>query len=658
MRHGGGVAPQIARPLRTVLDSDEEMNGASHVTRRFPIGAEVQRSGGTHFRVWAPNSEKLSVVWSDVGDTDPPARVTPLQREEGGYFSGPVPDARAGVRYKFRLDSGDFPDPASRFQPEGVHGPSEIIDPGAFMWHDADWRGVTAEGQVIYEMHIGTFTSEGMWESARQQIAELARLGVTVIEVMPVADFPGAFGWGYDGVALFAPTRAYGHPDEFRAFVDAAHAAGIGIILDVVYNHFGPDGNYLPKFSDCYFSKAHTSEWGDAPNFDAGGCGPVREFILTNAAYWIREFHLDGLRLDATQQIFDDSPAHIIGEIARTARTSAGGARSIYLVAENEPQHASLVRPKSERGYGLDALWNDDLHHSAHVALTGQTEAYYSDYAGAPQEFISAAKWGYLFQGQHYRWQNRRRGQAALDLHPWNFVNFLENHDQIANALRGRRTHELANAALLRALTAFLLLAPGTPMLFQGQEFAASAPFLYFADHQPQLARMVREGRQKFLAQFPSASAGFTDDLPPRPDGEETFRRCKLDFRERETHAPVYRLHTDLLRLRREDLVFRAPRKRGVDGAVLGAHAFLLRYLGEADDDRLLLVNLAREMPFDPAPEPLLAPPWDREWSMIFSTEDVRYDGKGTPPVAHDGVWRLPAYAALVMRAVPSGEVS
>jgi len=634
------------------------MNVSATVTRRFPIGAELQQRGsGTHFRVWAPKSQTTSVVWWAAGETSETARVTPLSPEENGYSSGTIVEASAGARYKLRLDSGDFPDPASRFQPEGVHGPSEIIDPGAFQWSDPNWRGVAREGQVLYEMHIGTFTQEGTWNAAQEQLPELARIGITIIEVMPVADFPGAFGWGYDGVHLFAPTRAYGRPDDFRAFVDAAHRAGIGVILDVVYNHFGPDGNYLPQFSDHYFSKAHTSEWGDAPNFDGEGSVPVREFVVTNAAYWIKEFHLDGLRLDATQQIFDDSSRNIIADIVLAARQSAG-ARSVYLVGENEPQHAKLVRPSRQGGYDLDALWNDDLHHSAYVALTGNTEAYYSDYAGSPQEFISAAKWGYLFQGQYYRWQKAPRGLPALDVGPSNFVTFLENHDQIANSLRGGRLHEMANPALLRALTAFVLLAPGTPMLFQGQEFGAANPFFYFADHTPELAVMVRKGRQKFLAQFPSVAAAVSDTLPPPPDGEETFRRCKLDFRERETNAPVYRLHVDLLQLRRDDQVFRVPKKRGVDGAVLGVNAFLLRYFGEADDDRLVLVNLGREWHGDSVPEPLLAPPEDREWSMIFSTEDVRYAGHGTPRVEEKGAWRLPAHATVVMRGIRCKDAS
>jgi maltooligosyltrehalose trehalohydrolase len=635
------------------------MNVVNRVTRRFPIGAELLRSGaGAHFRVWAPSSATVSVVSWAPGETPDVARVTALEREENGYYSGTVEHATAGMRYKLRLDAGEFPDPASRFQPEGVHGPSELIDPHAFAWHDAAWTGTRRDGQVIYEMHVGTFTKEGTWQAAIRELPNLAHLGITLIEVMPVADFPGAFGWGYDGVDLFAPARVYGRPDDFRAFVDAAHQAGLGVILDVVYNHFGPDGNYLPKFSDCYFSKAHTSEWGDAPNFDGEGCGPVREFVVTNAAFWIDEFHLDGLRLDATQQIFDDSSAHIIGEIARAARAAAGG-RDVYLVGENEPQHARLVRPASAGGYDLDALWNDDLHHSAHVALTGRTEAYYSDYAGTPQEFISAAKWGYLFQGQYYHWQQGRRGAAALDLAPSNFVNFLANHDQIANSLRGCRMQKVANPALLRALTAFVLLAPGTPMLFQGDEFNASTPFLYFADHHPQLADMVRDGRKKFLAQFPSVAAVDANDLPPSPDSVETFRRCQLDFRERETNAATYRLHIDLLRLRREDPVFHQPKRRGVDGAVLGEKAFVLRYFGEGNDDRLVLVNLGRAWRDAPAPEPLLGPPEGHDWAMIFSTEDVRYDCNGTPVVvAENGAWQLPPHAAIALRAIRSRESS
>ena len=323
-------------------------------------------------------------------------------------------------------------------------------------------------------MHIGTFTPEGTWEAALRELPGLAELGITLLEVMPVADFSGEFGWGYDGVNQFAPTRLYGQPDDFRRFVDRAHALGMGVLLDVVYNHFGPDGNYLQQFAEEYFTDRYANEWGEAINFDWPGSASVREFFLTNAVCWIEEYHLDGLRLDATQQIFDAGQSHILAELGQRVR-SAAGKRSVYLVAENEPQETRLVRPLEQGGHGLDSLWNDDFHHSALVALKGHSEAYYSDYLGRPQEFISAAKWGYLYQGQRYSWQKKRRGAPGLDLAPANFVTFLENHDQVANSGRGLRVRQLTSPGRYRAMTALLLLGPGTPMLFQGQEFGSAS---------------------------------------------------------------------------------------------------------------------------------------------------------------------------------------
>src|SRR6185437_15230863 len=551
---------------------------------------------------------------------------------------------------KFELDSGTFPDPASRFQPGGPHGPSQIIDPNAFRWTDKAWRGIRREGQVIYEMHIGTFTPVGTWLAAIEQLPELANLGVTVLEIMPVADFPGRFGWGYDGVDLFAPTRLYGAPDDFRAFVDRAHALGVGVILDVVYNHVGPDGNYLKEFSPDYFTSRYQNEWGEALNFDGPNSGPVREFFISNAGYWIEEFHLDGLRLDATQQIFDSSREHILAALARRVREAANG-RSTYLVAENEAQQSHLVRDPQEGGYGLDALWNDDLHHSITVALTGHNEAYYSDHLGHPQEFISAMKRGYLFQGQWYSWQNKCRGRPTTNLHPSSFVNYLQNHDQIANSLRGFRLHQVTTPGLLRAATALFLLGPGTPMLFQGQEFGASTPFLYFADHNPELAKLVAAGRRKFLEQFPSIAYPECASTLDNPESEQTFNRCKLDFRERDRNATFFNLHRDLIKLRRDDPVFGAPRPGGVDGAVLGTEAFVLRYFGESSD-RLLLVNFGNDVQLKVAPEPLLAPPERGRWKLLWSSEDPRYGGFGTPPLGN--IWRIPGHAAMAFTSANS----
>ena len=488
--------------------------------RQLPIGAEALPEGGVHFRVWAPRCGRVEVVLEGGPgySADNPQGIA-LTPETPGYFSGHVAAAAVGTRYRFRLDNSDalYPDPASRFQPDGPHGPSQIIDARRFRWTDGAWRGVTLEGQVIYEMHIGTFTREGTWASAMRELPELAALGITVLEVMPVAEFPGRFGWGYDGVDFFAPTRLYGEPDDFRRFVDRAHALGLGVILDVVYNHVGPDGNYLKQFSEAYFTDRYTTDWGEALNFDGENAGPVREFFIANAGYWIAEFHLDGLRLDATQNIYDQSTEHILAAMTRRVREMAGG-RSTIIVAENEPQHVKLVRPHEQGGYGIDALWNDDFHHSAMVALTGQNEAYYTDYLGKPQEFISAIKWGYLYQGQLYTWQKQRRGTPGLGL-PATFVIFLQNHDQVANSAHGQRCHVLTSPGRYKALTALMLLGPGTPMLWQGQEFAASSPFFYFADHQPELAQLVYQGRVEFLSQFQGIATPEMQAYLPDPAG-------------------------------------------------------------------------------------------------------------------------------------------
>lgn len=616
--------------------------------RRLPIGAEVLPEGGVHFRVWAPQRERVEVMFSDAS-----RKPVPLSAERHGYFAGLVKEARAGDLYRLRLDDeGEYPDPASRFQPDGPHGPSQVVDPSAYRWNDSGWKGVSLEGQVIYEMHIGTFTRDGTWSSAIAELSELAQLGITVLEVMPVADFPGSFGWGYDGVNLFAPTRLYGQPDEFRRFVDEAHRLGMGVILDVVYNHVGPDGNYLTKFSPDYFTKKYDNEWGDALNFDGENCEGVREFFSWNAAYWIDEFHIDGLRLDATQQIFDDSPEHILALVNKRVRSAAKG-RATIIVAENECQHARLARPTEKGGFGLDGLWNDDFHHSARVAVTGRNEAYYTDYLGTPQELLSAIKWGYLFQGQRYKWQKARRGAPALDLEPWQFVTFIQNHDQVSNSGLGERLQFLTSPCRYRAMTAFLLLAPGTPMLFQGQEFAASTPYLFFADHNPELARLVKEGRAKFLTQFPSLALPEVQARLADPADRKTFERCVLDLPERTKNAPIYEMHRDLLQLRREDPAFRHMKRGSYDGAVLGDETLVLRFFVENGDDRLLLLNLGRDLHIDPAPEPLLAPPDDKQWEILWSSLDVRYGGTGTPELDTLENWKIPGESAIVMKPVP-----
>jgi maltooligosyltrehalose trehalohydrolase len=613
------------------------------VHRRVPIGAEYLGNGQTHVRLWAPKPERVTLV---VNSRDEHA----LGRDADGYVSATIA-AMPGARYQFRID-GDkklYPDPASRFQPDGVHGPSEIVDPSTFAWTDDTWPGVQLRGQVIYEMHVGTFTPAGTWAAAVEQLPELARIGVTAITVMPVAEFEGRFGWGYDGVDLFAPTRLYGRPDDFRRFVDAAHALDLGVILDVVYNHFGPVGNYLRMFAPTYFSDRYDNEWGEAINFDGPDAGPVREFFISNACYWIDEFHLDGLRLDATQQIFDQSAEHILAEIARQARAAAGR-RSILLIAENELQDARLIRGVEEGGCGLDAVWNDDFHHAAMVALTGRAEAYYSDTSGTPQEFVAAAKYGYLFQGQHYHWQRQSRGTPTWGTPPASFVVYLQNHDQVANSARGLRGPQLTSPGRWRAMTALMLLMPGTPLLFQGQEFAASAPFYYFADHEPALAAAVRRGRAEFLRQFPSVADSLRHGDVEDPADAATFERCKLDFSERVTHPAAYALHEDLLRLRRENEQFRSQRPGGLDGAVLSPSGFVLRFFAPAHlEDALLIVNLGPDLTRPSIAEPLLAPPLDTDWMVAWSSEDPKYGGLGTPDLWPDGCWFIPGESAIVL---------
>jgi maltooligosyltrehalose trehalohydrolase len=616
--------------------------------RRYPVGAEATPEG-VHFRVWAPKRRRVEVVVEGAEHAVSLEREAagPLGHEGSGYFSGLFEDAKAGLRYRFRLDgAGLFPDPASRFQPEGPHAASEVIDPSAFAWSDAQWRGVSLEGQIIYEMHIGTFTQEGTWQAARRQLPELAEAGITVLEIMPIADFPGRFGWGYDGVLWFAPVAIYGRPDDFREFVNDAHNLGLGVILDVVYNHLGPDGNYLKEFSEDYFTSCYANEWGDALNFDGEGACAMREMVVTNASYWAEEFHLDGLRLDATQQIFDSSARNIMTELADRMRAAAGK-RKVFVVAENEAQQSSLARPVAQGGLGLDGLWNDDFHHSARVAITGRREAYYTDYAGKPQELISAVKHGYLYQGQRYKWQSKRRGEPTRGVEPWQFVTCVENHDQVANSGRGERLAQIVSPGRLKAITAFLLLAPGTPMLFQGQEFASSKPFLFFADHNEELGRLVSEGRLQFLSQFPSLAQPEMRQCHLDPRDPQTFESCKLDFSERERHAPIYHLHKDLLRLRRDDPVFR--NRPPLEGAVLGDQAFLLRFFGGDAGDRLLLINLGPDLILDIAPEPLLAPPQNRLWSPFWTSEDFKYGGCGAPQPDGPDSWRLPAESAIVM---------
>jgi len=630
------------------------------ISRHFAQGAEVV-DGGVHFRVWAPRLRKVSVVNHSTGD------VYALLPEEHGYWSVMVPGMGSGARYQYRLDDDTegLPDPASRSLPDGPHGVSEVVDPRDFTWNDLAWTGLSLKNEVIYEMHVGTFTSEATWSAASSKLPALKELGITVVEMMPVAEFPGRFGWGYDGVAWFAPSHLYGTPDDLRRFVDQAHGLGLGVILDVVYNHLGPDGNYLHRFSPYYLSD-RPNDWGRSLNYDGEHSAAVRQLVVDNAVHWIDEYHLDGLRLDATQHILDDSSEHILAVLGRETRAAAGG-RRLLLIAENERQESRLLHATDLGGMGLDAMWNDDFHHSAAVALTGRRQAYYGDYCGTANEWLATARHGFLFQGQRSAWQKHPRGHSARGLPAAAFVAFLENHDQIANSLWSARLWRQSSAGCQRAMTALLLLGPWTPLLFQGQEWNATTPFHFFADHHPELAKLVLSGRMEFMSQFPGCASEAARDLMPDPACDDTYASSKLCWEERATpqHRRTLQLHQDLLTIRREDPTIRAQAASGValEVAALNSSCGLLRYFvdGGASEshaqDRLLIVNLGADLDIPSPSEPLLSHPQSSghsSWRILWSSEDPRYGGYGcSEPESADTGWHIPGFAAVLLKALP-----
>jgi maltooligosyltrehalose trehalohydrolase len=595
--------------------------------RRMPIGSELD-DGGASFRVWAPTHSRVALVIDGLDDV--------ALEPAAGYHVGFVRGVEAGARYRFRVAGALLADPAARFLPEGPFGPAEIIDPSRFAWTDAAWRGIPPAKHVLYEMHVGTFTPEGTWAAAQTWLPFFADLGITTIEMMPINAFAGRYNWGYDGVNLFAPNHTYGRPDDLRRFVDRAHGCGLAVILDVVYNHFGPSGNSLFTWNPAA-KHAELTEWGEALDFAEPG---LRELVIENAGYWVREYHFDGLRLDATQTIRDPSPEHVITALTRRAR-EAGGERTIFVCAENETQTTALLDG------GVDALWNDDFHHSARVAMTGLIEGYLHDYRGTPQELISAVKRGFLYQGQLYPWQRNPRGSPALGRSRASFVQFLDNHDQAAN-LGGERLVTTVDPATLRAMTALLLLSPALPMLFQGQETGARQPWLFFVDHTPDLHEPIRAGRAKFEAQFARLATPESQAALHDPNLATTFRRCILDPAERHADNPMVMLHRDLLRLRRDDPAFTDPRLDAMDGAVLSDHAFVLRFF-QPDGDRLLLVNLGPTLALTSVAEPLIAPLGGQGWRVQWSSEDPRYGGHGTPEPFTRTRLALPARSAIVV---------
>jgi len=537
----------------------------------MPFGAQLLPRGGTRFRVWAPSvtCAELQLLETEAAPA-PRTRSCPMRATEPGWHEVTVPEAGAGSRYKFLLHLEDgtawsVPDPASRSNPDGVHEASSVVDPRAHAWRETVWRGRAWADAVVYELHVGTFTPQGTFAAAAARLPELAALGVTALQLMPLAAFPGARNWGYDGVLPFAPAACYGTPDELKTFIDRAHALGLMVLLDVVYNHFGPDGNYLHVYCPQFFNPAQRTPWGAAINFDGPSSRTVRDYFVHNALYWTEEYRFDGLRLDAMHAFRDSSRPDIVCELAQALREGPGRDRQVHLVLENNRNEAHyLARDARGRALHATAQWDDDVHHALHVLLSGEGDGYYADYAPDPLARLGRAlAEGFAYQGEHSAFRGKSRGAPSSQLPPGAFVGFLQNHDMVGNRAFGGRVDSFADARFLVAAYACLLLTPLVPMLFMGEEFAASTPFLFFCDFGPELAAAVAAGRRREFQRFAAFTDGAAIARIPDPNAAATFEASKLRWAERSQspHRERLALVRELLALRRLEL---APHLAGL----------------------------------------------------------------------------------------------
>lgn len=610
----------------------------------MPFGAEPAEGGGTRFRLWAPAARTVALCIESESGT----ATESMAAASDGWFERVVPQARPGTRYGFNIDGRmRVPDPASRFQPEDVHGSSEVVDPLAFDWTDEQWRGRPWEEAIFYETHVGAFTPEGTFKAMIGRLDHLVELGVTALELMPLADSPGARNWGYDGVYPFAPEASYGRPEDLKALVDAAHARGLMVFLDVVYNHFGPEGNYLHVYAPQFFTDRHKTPWGAAINFD-GDEPAVRAFFIHNALYWLEEYHFDGLRLDAVHAICDDSRPDILTELAETVKAEIDSARAVHLVLENDKNESRyLERDEEDRPRWYSAQWNDDLHHCLHVLTTGEADGYYADYADAPvQRLGRALAEGFVYQGERSRYRGGApRGEPSAQLPASAFVTFLQNHDQIGNRAFGERIAVLAEAPAIKAAMAILFLSPAPPLLFMGEEWNTHAPFPFFCEFEPELADKVREGRRREFARFPKFQDPALVARIPDPNALETFETAKLDWAESKTASARAWLdfYRALIALRHAEII---PRLKGLSGHAarfytiggrglhvswrLGDEATLilccnlgpapLENAGEAPGGRVLFAT-------EKMPEGLQArcwPPWSVAWLRAPASSSVQ----------------------------------
>ena len=590
--------------------------------------------------------------WGEVPRLGPRARsvelvlqqqTLPLTPEQGGYFGHNVPGLKAGDRYSYRVDGrGPFPDPASRRQPDGVHAHSEIVDPRPFPWTDGAWRNRPWDELVIHELHIGTFTQEGTFDAARARLASLVDLGLTAVELMPLSDFPGRRNWGYDGVSHFAPPHCYGTPDDLRRLIDDAHRLGLAVLIDVVYNHLGPDGNYTGVYSSYYLSKGRSTPWGDGINLDGRHAEGVRHFFTENALHWLHEYHADGFRFDATQYILDDRPTHFLAELADVLRASRPD-RPVHLVAEDSRNLAEILLPRAEGGWGFDGVWADDCHHQIRRILAGDREGYYQDYTESIADLAVTLEQGWFFTGQRSEFWGGPRGTDPAGLLPRNFVLCIQNHDQIGNRALGERLNHQIDAAAYRAATALLLCAPGTPMLFMGQEWAASSPFLFFTDHAQALGKRVTEGRRKEFRHF----SGFTDpkarERIPDPQADATFHASQLKWDEvdREPHTGMRRLYQALLQLRQQEPALKEARPGRHSARAANPGAVTLMRQGDRGTSLLLACQLsgAGQIELEQASA-----------EVILSTEETRFTLDARAPTIAGKTIAFARPGALLLR--------
>ncbi|MGA8270191.1 MAG: malto-oligosyltrehalose trehalohydrolase [Candidatus Sulfotelmatobacter sp.] len=565
----------------------------------MPFGAKCLQDGSVRFSLWAPAARQVELCLEGAEKVE----SLPVESRDQGWFEVVTDAAKPGSLYRFRIDGGqEVPDPASRFQPRDVHGPSEVIDPYAFDWQDEVWLGRRWEEAVIYELHVGAFTNAGNFSSVGERLDYLADLGVTALELMPVADFRGRRNWGYDGVLPFAPDSTYGRPDDLKQLVQAAHARGMMVLLDVVYNHFGPEGNYLGLYAPQFFTDRHHTPWGNAINFDGAQSTAVRDFFIHNALYWLTENHFDGLRLDAVNEIMDDSTPDFLTELADTVRRAMEPGRHVHLILENDHNQSSYLRRTPQclpRTY--NAQWNDDIHHALHVLVTGEKDGYYADYSDRPLERLGCCLVkGFAYQGEASLYRNgEKRGESTEGLPPTAFVSFLQNHDQIGNRAFGERILTIADPRAVRAAAAILLLAPSPPLLFMGEEFGAQTPFLFFCDFEKDLAAAVTAGRRNEFARFTRFSDPDSRKGIPDPSDPKTFEQSKLDWNAfgEAGRQEWLRFYKELLTLRSEHIVPRLLSGCEIKASYKACGSCGLTAQWEFPDGRklILLANLGGE---------------------------------------------------------------